>query len=155
MSARRGKLWFVATLLLLASACLTPTQRRKDALGREARMFNDDLRWGRYEAMSEALSREESQRLLTRAGAVGDDLMMADYEVMSIIFAPDSNAATVVARFDWYRRSQTNLQSTTLEQRWEHRDGRWLVVKQRRTRGDRFPLVTEPATTPAAAAAPP
>jgi hypothetical protein len=137
-------------LLALALGCaMTPTQRREDTLIREARQFNDDLRWARYDTLSASLPKEEAQLFLARANAIGDDLVLADYEVTSINFGKDSEVATVTASFQWYSRRAAVVHSTVLEQRWELRDGRWLVARQRRVRGDRFPLVPEPVAPPA------
>lgn len=143
-----------ALAVLLGAACLTPTQRREETLVREARMFNDDLRWGRYEQLTASLPREEAQALLARVDAVAEDLVMADYEVTSITFHTGSEAATSMVKLDWYTRARPTLRSTTLEQRWEYKNGKWVCVKQRRVRGDRFPLVIEPLPDPAAEAAP-
>jgi hypothetical protein len=136
-------------MLCLSAACaVTPTQRREETLVREARAFNDDVRWARYEQLHMSLPPGEAALLSSRAAAMGDDLAIADYEVTTISFAPGSEAATVVVKFDWYSKRATTLHSSTLEQRWEYQGGRWLVAKQRRLRGDRFPLVTEPVSTP-------
>jgi hypothetical protein len=133
----------------LASACaMTPAQRREETLMREARAFNDDVRWARYEQLHLSLPPEEAQLFSARAAALGDDLVVADYEVTAITFTPGSEAATVMVKFDWYSKRATSLHSSTLEQRWEYQAGRWLVTKQRRLRGERFPLVTEPVAAP-------
>ncbi len=144
----------VLAFALLLGACLTPTQRREESLVREARMFNDDLRWGRYEQLVLSLPREDAQLMLARASAVGDDLVLADYEVLSITFGRASESATVIAKVEWYTRRTPTVRSTTLEQRWEQRSGKWLCIGLRRQRGERFPLVPEPIAPPAAAAAP-
>jgi hypothetical protein len=142
-------------LFLLAAACaMTPTQRREETLVREARMFNDDLRWGRYEQLGQSLSREEAALMMARANAVGDDLVMADYEVTAVTFASGSEAATVAVKFEWYSRRVNIVHSTAVEQRWELQGGRWLMVKQRRVRGDRLALVPEPVAPPDAGATP-
>jgi hypothetical protein len=135
-------------LVLLGTGCMTPTQRREDTLIREARTFNDDLRWARYEQLSASLPPDEARLFLERAHAVGDDLVLADFEVTSVKFAPNSEAATVEVSLEWYTRRASIVHSTSLEQRWEFRDGRWLVARQRRVRGDRFPLVLEPVAPP-------
>jgi hypothetical protein len=136
-------------VLCLASACaMTPTQRREDSLIREARAFNDDLRWARYEQLHLVLPPDEAALLLSRAEALGDDLVIGDYEVTSITFAPGSEAATVVVKFDWYSKRFNIVKASTVEQRWEQREGRWQVIKQRRLRGERFPLIPEPLPTP-------
>jgi hypothetical protein len=135
--------------LLLLACAVTPTQQREESLVREARSFNDDLRWQRYEQLHLSLPAGEAALLNARAAAVGDDLAMGDYEVSSIAFDRGSEAATVLVKFDWYSKRDPILRSSTLEQRWEIQGGRWVVTKQRRVRGDRFPLVTEPAPPPA------
>jgi hypothetical protein len=133
---------------LLALGCMTPTQRREDTLIREARAFNDDLRWARYDQLTDSMPKEEAQLFMARAQSVGDDLVIGDYEVTSITFAPGSDAAMVSVSVQWYDRRASILHSSSLEQRWEFRSGRWLVARQRRVRGDRFPLVPEPVTHP-------
>jgi hypothetical protein len=135
--------------VLAAPACLSATQRREDNLIREARTFNDDVRWSRWEAASAAMPKDDGAAFLARVSAVEGDLMLGDYEVTSINFAAGSEAATVVAHFEWYTRRDPTVRSTTLEQRWEYREGRWTMVKVRRTRGDRLGLVTEPVPPPA------
>jgi hypothetical protein len=138
----------VALLCLAAACAMTPTQRREETLMREARSFNDDLRWGRYEQVNLSLPPDDAALLQSRATALGDDLTIGDYEVTSINFAKGSEAATVVVKFDWYSKRFNILKSSVIEQRWEMQEGRWLVVKQRRLRGERFPLIPEPIPPP-------
>jgi hypothetical protein len=140
----------LTAVALLALGCMSPTQRREDNLLREARTFNDDLRWGRYDQLSGSLPPDEARLFLARAHEVGDDLVLADYEVTAVNFAPGSDAATVAVSVQWYNRRAAILHSTSLEQRWEFRDGRWMVARQKRVRGDRFPLVPEPVAAPPA-----
>lgn len=81
---------------------------------------------------------------------VDEDLVMADYEVTTIKFLSGSQAATVDVKLEWYTKTEPSVRRATLQQRWEHRGGRWMMIKQRRVRGDRFPLVPEPVAAPAA-----
>jgi hypothetical protein len=138
----------VVSVACLAGCLLTPAQRREESLVREARTFNDDLRWGRYEQMATALPRDEGRLLLARAAELGDDLVVGDFEVVSINFTNGGEAANVVVKLEWYSKRATTLRASTLEQRWELKGTRWMVMKQRRVRGDRFPLVPEPVTAP-------
>jgi hypothetical protein len=153
--------WFAAGVLIcaLCSGCLSATQRREDDLIKEAREFNDDLRWARWESMVTSMPGEDKQPFMSRVDLAGKDLVMGDFEVKSIRFDGGSQAATVSVDLEWYKKSDPTVRSTSLEQRWETRGGgRWLMVKQRRARGDRFPLVTEPVGKPASppkAATPP
>jgi hypothetical protein len=135
---------------LLGGCMLTPAQRREDNLVRDARQYNDDLRWQRYEALTEFLTLEEAAFFKGRVNDIGEDLVMADSEVLSITFGNPSDKATCLVKVAWYTRADPVVRSTTLEQRWELQSNRWVLTKQRRTRGDRFPLVTEPAPLPTA-----
>jgi len=135
----------------VAGGCaVTPAQRREETLVRTARQFNDDLRWSRYEQMTLSMRADDAQLFMGRANAVGEDLVIADYDVTSITFAPGSEKATVIVKLEWYKRQDPIVRSTTLEEKWELRDGIWLMTKQRRTRGDRFALTPEPVSTPPA-----
>ncbi len=138
----------VTAALLFASAlgCMTPSQRRQDDLIRDARMFNDDFRWGRWEIVGQSMTPEENALFQARANMVDADLVIVDYEVLGVRFMQGAEAATVDVKIEWYKKSDPSVRQATLQQRWEQRGGRWMMIKQRRARGDRFPLVPEPAT---------
>jgi hypothetical protein len=139
----------LAFLGLALLGCLSATQRREDDLIRDARMFNDDLRWARWDQMGATMPSDEKRLFLERAELVGTDLVMCDFEVKSVNFEKESNAATVTAYVEWYMKAEPNVRHATLVQHWENRTGRWIMVKQRRSHGDRFPLVPEPVSKPA------
>jgi hypothetical protein len=136
-------------IFLLLAACLTPTQRREDDLIRIAREWNDDFRWGRFEIAGQTMPPEERQLFLARRTELGDDLVMADFEVTSVNFLKGSEAATVGVTIGWYMKQEPTLRTTSLVQRWEVRAGHWMMTKQKRVAGDRFPLVPEPTAQPA------
>jgi hypothetical protein len=123
---------------------MAPTQRREDDLLRDARMFNDDFRWGRWDILGQSMTPEENALFQERKNLVDDNLVLADYEVTSIKFLQSSQAATVDVKLEWYKKNDPIVRQATLQQRWEFRGGRWMMIKQRRVRGDRFPLVPEP-----------
>ena len=156
-TSMKRSLALTAMLLATAASCLTATQRREEDLMLGARLWNDDFRWGRWEIVGQAMTREENEVFQERRRLVDEDLVIADYEVTSIRFLPNSQAATVDVNLEWYRKTEPSIRRASLQQRWEHRAGRWMMIKQRRVRGDRFPLVPEPAppgADPSAAAEP-
>jgi hypothetical protein len=124
---------------------MTPTQRREDDLVYNARMWNDDFRWGRWNIVGQSLTPEENTLFQERTNLVGKDLVIADYEVTSVRFLEESRTATVEVTLEWYKKSDPTVRQATLQQRWEQRGGRWMMIRQRRVRGDRFPLVPEQA----------
>jgi hypothetical protein len=135
--------------LVLLAGCLSAAQRREDDFMRDARMFNDDLRWARWDSMGASMPAEDRRLLLERVDLVGNDLVMCDYEVKSVHFDTGSSGASVTVAIEWYLKNDPSLRKATLEQKWESRNGRWMMTKQRRSHGDRFPLVTEPVAKPA------
>ncbi|MGA7743466.1 MAG: hypothetical protein ABSF35_08720 [Polyangia bacterium] len=139
----------LALLGLALAGCLSATQRREEDLIQNARMAADDLRWARWDQLGSSMPAEEKRLFLERVDLVGSDLVMCDYEVKNIHFDTGSSVATVTVAIEWYGKSDPSLHNATLEQRWENRNGRWMIVKQRRSHGDRFPLVTEPVAKPA------
>jgi len=150
---RMQKLGLAAMLVAGLLGCFSATQRREEDLVRDARMWNDDFRWGRWSVLGQSMPAQENALLQERLKLVDDELVMADYEVLGIKFLQGSQAATVDVRLQWYGKSEPTVRQVTLQQRWERRNGRWMMVKQRRVRGDRFPLVPEPVAAPAVPAA--
>ncbi len=143
MTRALGALVLAATVAATAG-CMGTSQRREDTLVRLARMFNDDWRWARWDAMTTAMTSEDAATFRQRVQNIEDELVLTDYEVTSVTFATGSETATVVTKFEWYYKRDPRVRATTVEQRWEHRSGDWRVVGLRRTRGERFGLVTEP-----------
>lgn len=139
---------FVAALG--TAGCLTPAQRREDTLSREVHLANDDLRWGRYEQFVAYLPPDEAQLFMRRVRDIEDDLMMADFEVIDLSFGSSNETAISQLKLSWYTKRQGTVRHARIEQQWEHKNGRWMIAKQRRTRGDRFPLIVEPASAPPA-----
>ena len=140
-----------ALLVTSALGCMTPGQRREDDLVRDARMFNDDFRWGRWDILGQSMTPEENALFQARKNLVETDLVIVDYEVTAVKFMPGSEAATVDVKLEWYKKSDPTVRQATLQQRWELRNGHWMMIKQRRSRGDRFPLVPEPVAEKTAA----
>ena len=63
----RSALALVLSGVMGAACMMAPTQRREDTLIREARAFNDDLRWARYEQLTASMPSDEAQLFLGRA----------------------------------------------------------------------------------------
>ena len=130
------------------TGCLTPGQRREDTLMREARLFNDDLRWGRWDSMTSSMPPADREPFKARVELVDKELVLGDFEVTAINFQDGNEAANVTVKIDWYWKRDQIVKNSELVQRWEWKAGRWVMTQQRRSRGDRFPLVPEPIKPP-------
>jgi len=83
---------------------LLATQRREDDLMRDARMFNDDLRWARWDSMGASMPAEDKRLFLERVESGGNDLVMCDYEVKSVHFDTGSSGDRDVT-IEWYAKN--------------------------------------------------
>ena len=158
-SARLGSVGALSVALLAAlllalvfgGACITPAHNRQEALLRTVHEYNDGLRWKKYERVMGHLAPDEAERFATRTESFGEDYEMADEEVMSI--EPkneDRTKAEVTVGFSWYDRRLSLLRKAIVVEDWAFTDGRWVCDRQRRLRGDGFPLVPESVPPPAA-----
>lgn len=125
-------------------ACLMPAQRREDTLQREVRLWNDDQRWSRWDAVVAAMPEADGRALMQRVELVEKELVLGDFELTGIRVGDNAESANVTVKLDWYWKRDMLVHTTHLEQRWEFQQGRWMMVAQRRSRGERLPLVPEP-----------
>jgi hypothetical protein len=132
-------------IAILLSACVTPGQQRHDALMRNSREFADNVRWARYEHATDNLPPDEARKFLKRVELIEEELVIADQEITAV--EPDNSGykARVLLWFEWYTKRDPIVRKTFLDQSWSFVEGRWLITEQRRTRGERFPLVLEKA----------
>lgn len=128
----------------MTAGCLTPEQRREEGLTKAATEYNNELRWGRYEHMSQYLTKDETAALLVRSRDLGDDFSIAENELALVQYTPGTEKATVVTNVTWYNQRRALVNKSTIEQHWQWNDGHWTLADQRRIHGVRFPLVPEP-----------
>ncbi len=133
---------------LLAAACMSPGQRREESLQRVAHEFNDGVRWNREDQVLRSLPPNEGRLMRARRADLGDDFVVADHEVTSIMMGAGADRATVTAVFSWFNQRQGVVKKSTIEQKWEFLDAHWVVTSQRRVSGERFPLIPEHVAEP-------
>ena len=149
MRRRWGLLaWLALAPTLLATACMSPGQRREESLQRLAHEFNDGVRWGREDAVLRCLPPEEARLMRARRADLGEDFVVADHEVTSIMMGAGADKATVIAEFSWFNQRQGVVKKSRIEEKWEFVDAHWVVTSQRRLSGERFPLVPEQVQQP-------
>jgi hypothetical protein len=133
----------MAVVLLSSFACVTPAAQKRQTFTRIARTFNDDLRWARYESAASQMQPQEAMLFLRRVDLVEDELVVGDIEVTNVVFDDEKEQATSTAKLQWYTKRDPIVRQTVLTQLWDSSAGGWLLLEQRRLRGERFPLVTE------------
>jgi hypothetical protein len=144
----------VALLCCLAvSSCtlanMTPTARFQDA----AYTLNDAARWGQVDIAAQYVSPKYLESFVSRHRTWGEDISIADVELVRMQLAEDRQSASSLITLNWYDTHGVTLRSSTIAQRWEAEKGNFRLVEEKLSGGDpRIFAEAEPATAGAAAA---
>ncbi len=112
----------------LVAACLpsqTPAAKASDA----ARELNSSMRWGRTEVALEHASPEDRDDFLERHAGWHASQRILETELAGL-FMVDATHAIVQVDISWLLDDDTNLRTTRLEQKWNERGGKWLLIKE-------------------------
>jgi hypothetical protein len=135
-------------VVLLAAGCLAAMgYSTLDQVTTAAREYNNDVRWGRYDQAAKHVPVAERQRFIDRHASLEEELDIADYELTTV--EVDKKKQTALARIDytWLLKSRGLVEKTTTRQKWEHRDGDWVVASEERVKGAPLVLFAEPPKT--------
>jgi hypothetical protein len=138
----------MVALLLVAAvslpACATASKRRSDFLD-ELRAYNDGVRWQNPSEASRFIPKGEREEFLQERAELEDDLRIGDYEVVRVRWKEGNDEAEVHVKYTWHLDSRGIVHKTTTRQDWKKVDGSdWVMVEERRLRGDPMPGVAEP-----------
>lgn len=101
-----------------------------ERLQRRVDEFNDQVRWGRFFSAAEYfLEGETRQTWLSTRREWGQDLQIADYEVVDSTVEEDGTTVVRVV-VSWYRLSQSELQTTMFAQRWRLEERQWHIIAE-------------------------
>lgn len=132
--------------LLLASGCMAGMgYSTLDQITNAAREYNDDVRWGRYDEAAAHVPAAERQRFLERHAALEDELEIADFEMTDVQVDKQKGAGSARVEYTWSLKRRGIVEKTTTRQRWERRDGDWVLASETRVKGAPLVLFDEPA----------
>src|SRR5262249_9785105 len=132
-----------AFALLVLAGCFVPSPNEKDALKDQVREWHDDVRWQRFPAASMRLPPSRRQHFLEQTRALGNDIGMADYEIVSVMPAGDGKAQ-VRATFDWEAKQTALLRHTQLAELWQRVGNDWVLVDVNVEKGEPLPFLAPP-----------
>src|SRR5262245_5487683 len=122
--------------LLVLSGCITGGgYSTRDKVVEATREYNDDVRWGRYESASRHVPKELRRGFVDRHKKLEDELEIADYEVFGIDIDPKKTSATARVEYTWTLKRVGLVHKSATRQRWENRDGTWVVTAEIRETG--------------------
>jgi len=129
---------FVHCLILLLVAAACGAEGPRDKLRRAAFMFNDGLRWGRYQEVLPRLAPEAREHFMDLRADWGGKVQISDIEPVQYVFSEDSQRAEVTVQFTWYRVDEMVVRTTRTVQHWEQRKGEWLMIGEQYVAGTPF-----------------
>ncbi len=140
-------------LLLLAGCFGAMGYSTIEQVTTAAREYNNDVRWGRYDEAAKHVPPDVRQRFIDRHSSLDDELEIADYELTNIDIDKKKQTADARVEYTWTLRRRGLVEKTTTRQRWERRDGDWVVAREERVKGAPLVLFDEPEKKTVTAAA--
>lgn len=100
------------------------THRFHDAV----HQMKEQTRWNRAEFALDQVSPEYRTHYRQRRQAWREDLRIADAEILHMKLTNDEARSTLAVR--WHPKNSTTLHNTVIEQRWEQKDGSFLLKEE-------------------------
>lgn len=128
-------LLLASSLGVCASGCAT-AQTKREELGRAVKAYSQFIRWKKYDGAVAFRLPEEQAEFMARYSAAEDDLHVESIETRSVTFLPQEDnqplQANVVVVAHAYLLPSTVLEKVLMQQTWEYREGRWVLLSSSR-----------------------
>jgi hypothetical protein len=109
----------VVVALGLASSCATPSASKK--FSEAVENMNKAARWGEMRQAASLVDPAYQATFTTNHAEWGDQIQVADSQVMQLDLAPDQESAVAVITYDWYLMTAMTLHKSVVRQRWTRR----------------------------------
>jgi len=116
-----------------------------DQVTTAAREYNEDVRWGRFDKAAKHVPSDVRQRFIDKHSNLDDDLEIADFEMGGIELDKKKQTATARVEYTWSLKTRGIVEKTTTKQKWERRDGEWVLASEERVKGAPLVFFAEPA----------
>lgn len=139
----RGLVHVLVVLTALEIAgCLAP--RRVEPLGDAVRLFNDAVRWERFEMAATRVTPTKRDDFLDERDRLSEDLRISGYEVVRVRRDKTGRRAKVHLKYTWHLDSRGVVHTTHTVQRWERSGSSWILLAEDLLRGEPMPGVADP-----------
>lgn len=129
----RSVVALVGVVAFVAAACAsTPEEQTAspEELVRSVTDFHQHLRWRRYNEASAYLPEADKGRFVGQFEEVDETFRVVEYEIRSVEFGKDGKRATSKVEVQWLREPDMRVHKDKIEERWEAREGRWLLIER-------------------------
>lgn len=110
----------------------------KEKLSKSAFMFNEGLRWGRYDDVLPVVDQKHLEHFMDVHKEWGRDVQISSAEIASSTYNEEDRTARIQVTFVWYRKKEMVVRTTVTLQNWEYREGHWIMVAEEFKSGDPF-----------------
>lgn len=143
-TSRRIAALTCSALALGLSGCFLANSSPAKKIGDTVHDLNDQARWGRLSDAASMVDPSYRVKFLKDHQRWGDDIQLADSEVMQVQIASDSEHANALVNYSWYALDTMTLRQTTVRQRWSAVAGGYALMSEAVVRGDPNLLVGLP-----------
>ena len=147
LRAARCALYSPLAALSLLSACFLANSGADKKIGEAVHNLNDQARWGRINDAALFAMPDYRETFLRQHRHWGNDIQLADTEVVNIQLATDSENASAFVNYSWYAMKDMTLHETTLRQLWKSHRSSFALVSETVVRGDPTLLASADAPT--------
>jgi hypothetical protein len=98
--------------------------------------MNKSTRWGQMGDAAMWVEPTYRPKFVETHARWGQDIQVADSEVVSVQMAPDQDQAVALVNYQWYLMSAMTLHTTVIQQRWTQVNEHFLLVSELVVQGD-------------------
>ena len=132
----RLRLFGLALGLSLWNACFLAGASVDKKVGDTVYNLNNQARWGRISDASLLVDADYREAFLDRHRLWGNEIQLADSEIVNIQIASDGSQANAFVTYSWYAMNDMTVHETTLQQLWRARDSHFTLNSEVVVRGD-------------------
>lgn len=127
---------------VLLGACMTG-DGMQTKLRDASTEYNRSLRWRDVDVAAQYLPAESQQIFLARHDEMDEELIVVDYELTRLDLDKTTGVAASRAQIWWHTDDSTVLETTMVDQLWQFHEGKFVLVDERRSGGERLSLFPE------------
>jgi hypothetical protein len=114
-------------------------QREPEPLDQAVRVYNEGLRWQRFDEAASRLPADRRDDFLDQRDQLHDDLRISDYDVIRVRYDGKQRRARVQVKYTWYLESRGVVHETHAVQTWHRGAEIWVMRGERHLRGETMP----------------
>lgn len=141
----RVALALLASLGSLASGCLLESATSSKKFSETVQQMNKATRWGQLGQAARMVDPAYRAQFTSNHAGWGEQIQVADSEVVQLDLAPGQGSATAVISYEWYLKSAMTLHQSVVKQRWSRGQGGFGLLSEVVVEGDARLLSPRPA----------